>query len=599
MYNVRYALLLAVFLAACTAPETPEASEQGEGGDSASVAELQVVFNDYREYVLRTSPETADYEGDHRYSDRLSDYSAAAAAKGYDSLRIYLARLRSIPRNNIAGSDLVNYDMFERSIQEQLSFEEFHGYMMPLTQQSGLHIDFPQIIEYQPFDSAGDYARYFMRLRAFPGAVGHVIANMREGIAAGVVQPRFVVEQIIAQTENIGAMDPNDTPFMVPLLRDDTGLTEDEQIRLSAELVSLIGVFVQPAYKKLTDFLRDEYLPAARTEPGVWSLPDGIKRYNHMIRWHTTTNMTADEIFETGQSEVARIRKEMERLVREDIGFEGDLAAFMKYARTDERFYYKDKDSLMAGYRRILDNMDAKLPQLFGVLPQAPYELKEMEAYRARSAPQAYYYQAPEDRSRPGYFYVNTYDLPSRPTYTMTALALHEAVPGHHLQIAIAQELDDLPWFRRQLGFTAFVEGWGLYAEYLGYETGMYEDVYQHFGALTFEMWRACRLVVDAGLHAKQWDREQAVQFMLANTPNSELDLRSEVDRYIVWPGQALAYKVGELKLKELRARAEQALGNSFDVRNFHDEVLGAGALPLTLLEQRIDDWIAAQQSKG
>ncbi len=432
---------------------------------------------------------------------------------------------------------------------------------------------------------------------AFPEAVSQVIVNMRDGVKIGLVQPRFVVEQIITQAENISLMDLNDTPFMVPLLRDDVAMTEAEKIELSAELVSIIGVQVQPAYKKLIAFLKNEYLPAARTEPGVWALPGGEKRYNRMISYHTTTDMTADQIFAKGQSEVARIRAEMERLVRDDIKFDGDLAAFMKHARSAPEFYFTEKDSLMAGYRQILDEMDTRLPQLFGRLPQAPYELKEMEAYRARSAPQAYYYSAPLDRSRPGYFYVNTYDLPSRPSYTMTALALHEAVPGHHLQISIAQELEDLPWFRRQLGFTAYVEGWGLYAEYLGYETGMYEDVYQRFGALTFEMWRACRLVVDAGLHFKQWDREKAVQFMLENTPNSELDIRSEVDRYIVWPGQALAYKIGELKLKELRKRAEDTLGEKFNVRSFHDEVLGSGSLPLTLLEKRIDEWIATQKS--
>ncbi len=280
----------------------------------------------------------------------------------------------------------------------------------------------------------------------------------------------------------------------------------------------------------------------------------------------------------------------------EATGFEGSRSEFFEYVRTDSQFYYSDKEELMQGFRDILKVMDTKLPDLFGILPEAPYELKEMEAYRAASAPQAYYYSAPEDRSRPGYFYVNTYNLPSRPKYTMTALALHEAVPGHHLQITIAQELEGLPWFRENLPSTAYVEGWGLYAEYLGYESDMYKDVYQRFGALTFEIWRACRLVVDVGLHHKKWTREQAVLFMLENTPNSEFDIRSEVDRYIVWPGQALAYKIGELKIKELRKTAEIQLGTNFKIREFHDKVLENGPVPLELLEQNILTWIQSKQ---
>lgn len=295
--------------------------------------------------------------------------------------------------------------------------------------------------------------------------------------------------------------------------------------------------------------------------------------------------------------EVKRIKAAMKEVVKE-VGFDGDLSAFIADLRTNPKYYFETKEPMMAEYRRILQVMDDQLPDLFGILPQAPYDLKEMEAYRAKSAPQAYYYSAPLDRSRPGYFYVNTYDLPSRPNYTMTALALHEAVPGHHLQIAIAQELEGLLAFRKDYSVTAFVEGWGLYAEHLGYETNMYTDPMQRFGALTFESWRACRLVVDVGLHHKGWTREEAVQFMLENTPNSEQDIRSEVDRYISWPGQALAYKIGELKIKELRKLAEDKLGAQFNIKAFHDTVLENGAVPLDLLSEKVNTWIAAELEK-
>jgi prolyl oligopeptidase len=304
--------------------------------------------------------------------------------------------------------------------------------------------------------------------------------------------------------------------------------------------------------------------------------------------------LTAEEIHNIGIKEVERIRGEMEKL-KDQIGFKGTIDEFNTFLKNDSQFYYKDKKDLMDGFRKILSKMDSKLPELFGKLPEAKYDLFEMEEFRAKSAPAAYYYSAPLDRSRPGYFYVNTYNLSARPKYTMTALALHEAVPGHHLQISIAQELRNLPKFRRELGVTAFVEGWGLYAEYLGYETEMYEDLYQKYGALTFEMWRACRLVVDTGIHEKHWSREQAYDFIKKYTPTSDHDLKSEIDRYISWPGQALAYKIGEMKIKELRKSAESRLGPQFDVKEFHDNVLKNGPLPLNLLDEKIDEWIKSK----
>lgn len=361
-------------------------------------------------------------------------------------------------------------------------------------------------------------------------------------------------------------------------------------------LVAALDDAVLPAYRKLAAFIHDEYLSASHTEDGVWALPDGEERYRLAIRHETTTDLPPDSIFAIGMNEVARITGEMEK-VKNSVGFTGTLQEFNKYiVSNDPRLVYAEKQPMMDDYRTILHKVDSALPTLFGRLPKAPYDLKEIEQYRAKSAPQAYYYPAPEDRSRPGYFYVNTYDLPSRPKFSMTALALHEAVPGHHLQIAIAQELTQLPWVRRQMGFTAFVEGWALYAERLGYEMHLYDEPFQRYGALSFDMWRACRLVVDVGLHHKRWTREQAVQFMMEHAANPELDTRSEVDRYAVWPGQALAYKIGQLKILELRAKAEKELGAKFDIRAFHDTILGEGALPLSMLEAQVNAWIEKQK---
>ncbi|MDQ3193768.1 MAG: DUF885 domain-containing protein, partial [Bacteroidota bacterium] len=344
----------------------------------------------------------------------------------------------------------------------------------------------------------------------------------------------------------------------------------------------------------LYDFVKKEYIPACRKEAGVWSLPDGKERYRRAIKNYTTLDYNADEIHNLGLSEVNRILVKMEE-VKNKIGFTGTLEEFNNYIKNDPKFYYTNKEDLINGFREILKRVDTTLPSLFGRLPVAKYDLREMEEFRAPSAPAAYYYSAPEDRSRPGYFYVNTYDLSARPKYTMTSLAMHEAVPGHHLQISIAQELKNLPKFRRELGVTSFVEGWGLYSESLGYESGMYDDLYQMYGALTFEIWRACRLVVDTGIHDEKWTREQAYDFMRKYTPTSDKDIQSEIDRYISWPGQALAYKIGELKIKELRKKAETTLGDKFDIKKFHDTVLENGAIPLPLLEKKVNEWINTQ----
>lgn len=556
---------------------------------------LMTIFDDYKEYVMRNFPEGATYEGDHRFDDRLTDISLKADSQRLDSIQNFVTRMKSIDTTLLSKENKMNYKLVYSMFRETIESEKFQYNLIPLTQQDGIHIGFPQIIESQLLKTPSDYEKYFARLKGFDKQVNDVIDNMKKGVSLKIVPPKFSMEQVLAQIEGIKNTPTDSIPFMQPAHAIDANWKPEDKERITKELASIIDAHVKPSYQKLYDYISKEYLPNCRTEDGVWSLPDGEERYRFEIKHETTTDMTADEIFKLGISEVGRIQVQMEEL-KQQIGFKGTLQEFNKHLLTDSNFWYSDKQKMIDDFGTILKTIDAKLPSLFGRLPKAPYAIKEMEPYRAKSAPQAYYYSAPEDRSRPGYFYVNTYDLPSRPKFTMTALALHEAVPGHHLQIAIAQELKSLPWVRRQMGFTAFVEGWALYAESLGYETDMYKDLYQKYGALTFEMWRACRLVVDAGIHSKKWTREQGVQFMMTHASNSELDTRSEVDRYIVWPGQALAYKIGELKIKALRKKAETELGSKFDIKKFHDAVLENGAIPLAILEENINAWIAAQK---
>ncbi|MEO8664070.1 MAG: DUF885 domain-containing protein [Ignavibacteria bacterium] len=555
--------------------------------------QLTQLFKKYDEYNYLTYPEGATYNGDHRYDDKLSDNSEAGVIEGYNSTREFLSELSAIDYSALSYDNKLNYDLFKSTLEEYLAGEKFDYYLMPMGQQSGIHIQFPQLIYVQPVTTYEEYQKYFKRLRGFGLQVDNDISSMRKGMSKGIVPPKFIMEQTLPQMEKVMNVVPEESIFY-STLGFDNKLSAEEKELVSKELKEIIVSEINPGYKRLYDFVKDEYLPACRTDAGVWSMPDGQERYKFAIKSFTTLDYTADEIHKLGLDEVDRILAKMEE-VKDKIGFKGTLDEFNTYIKTDPKFYYTDKEDLLNGFRDILKKVDTKLPSLFGKLPDAKYDLREMEEFRAPSAPAAYYYSAPDDRSRPGYFYVNTYNLAARPKYTMTSLAMHEAVPGHHLQISIAQELKNLPKFRRDMGVTSFVEGWGLYSESLGYESGMYDDLYQMYGALTFEIWRACRLVVDTGIHDEKWTREQAYEFMRKYTPTSDQDIQSEIDRYISWPGQALAYKIGELKIKELRKKAETTLGDKFDIKKFHDAVLENGAIPLPLLEKKVNEWIATQ----
>jgi uncharacterized protein (DUF885 family) len=458
----------------------------------------------------------------------------------------------------------------------------------------GAHLLLGQLSGFISFRNKKDYEDYLLRLRAFPNFTNQLIILLKEGMKTGWVQVSLPLRSVPAQIEGQLKKEVKESVLFEPFKKFPDNLPVADRTNLSEAASRTLTEEVMPAYEKLLKFIKDEYLPACRTNIAASSLPEGKAYYAQAIQEYTTTNLSAQEIHDIGKKEVARIRQEMEEIMKQT-GFRGTFKEFLTFLRTDPQFYYTKPEDLLAGYRDICKRIDAELPRLFAELPRLPYGVKAFPDFEAPAQTTARYYGGAGDGSRPGYFVANTYKLETRPTYEMEALALHESVPGHHLQISRAQELKGLPQFRTSSNVTAFVEGWGLYAESLGKEMGFYTNPYSHFGQLTYEMWRACRLVVDTGIHAFGWSRQQAIDLMLENTAKSENDIIVEVDRYIVWPGQALAYKIGELKIKEIRAKAEKQLGQYFNVRTFHNALLDDGALPLDLLEIKMNEWIKSQ----
>ena len=566
-------------------------------GKSASprdgVTRLNQLYDDYWEFLLKEYPLTATYLGDHRYDGSLEDASEDAFHRRVGQSEKYLDRLRSITKPS-SKPDLLNYELFGRELEDNLEAAKFRPYLTPMTQQSGLQMDIPELVTYHPFGSLSDFENFSSRLRAFPRLVDQVIQSMRSGIGARIVLARVTAEKIIPQLEVNAVQDPKKLELYKAIENIPSGISSEGAVRVRNSIEEAIRQSVVPAFQKLLAFYKEEYLPACREEVGVWSLPDGNGRYAYAVRHYTTTNLSPNEIHELGLKELSRIHTEMREIVNR-FGFKGSLQEFVSSLRNDRSQYNTSAAELLAGFKKILERMDEKLPLLFGRLPKAKYGFREIEAFRAEAAPDAYYYRPPEDGSRPAYFYVNTFHPEQRPRYTMEVLAYHEAVPGHHLQLAIQQELTNLPKFRRHGGYTAFIEGWGLYSEELPRLVGFYKDALSDFGRLSFDAWRAARLVVDTGIHNKHWTRERSIQFFLENTALSELNIASEIDRYIAWPGQALAYKIGQLKISDLRSRAEKTLGPHFDIRRFHDELLGDGALALDVLENKMQAWIGRE----
>ncbi len=551
---------------------------------------LDELFREDWEHGLLEFPESATYLGDNRYNDRLTDLSAGAIERRKAHEREMLERIRKFGRSALQGQDAISYDLFLFDKQRSVESQKFPLELIPMTQMDGPQIAFGQLAASMPFESAGDYGNYIRRLETFPEYLDQVMALMRRGLESGWVPPAVPMRSVPAQIEGQIVDDPADSALAGPFKKFPQDMSRDEQDRLRIQGESVLREHVMPALRRFAAFVKDTYLPGCRVNISASSLEDGAAYYQYAIRQMTTTDLTPQQIHDIGESEVARIRSRMEELIRE-VDFKGSFQDFLRFLRTDARFFYTKPEDLVAGYALISKRMDAELPKLFAVLPRTPYGVREIPRYEAPAQTTAYYLPSAADGSRAGYFYVNTYRLETRPKYEMEALCLHEAVPGHHLQIARAQELNNLPDFRRNAVYTAYVEGWGLYAESLGDDIGFYSGPYSKFGQLTYEMWRACRLVVDTGMHALGWGRQQAIDYMLENTAKTLNDVTVEIDRYIVWPAQALAYKLGELKIKELRAKAKAQLGSGFDIRKFHNAILDNGPLPLSILENQIDQW--------
>ncbi|HKE30310.1 MAG TPA: DUF885 domain-containing protein [Candidatus Angelobacter sp.] len=559
-------------------------------GQTDQVKPLHELFTTEWDYEMQQHPEEASNLGDRRWNDRWTHESLDAHAKRYRHNQDVLARLKKIDHSALSPAEQLNYDLFQKRYEDRVEGYKFHWFLLPLNQREGIQtID--DLADAFRFETVKDYEDWVARLHAFPVLMDQTIEVMRQGIRERMVHPKVIMQRIPAQIDKQLVSDPSQSGFYKPFLHMSKNISAADQQRLQAAAKQEITQRVVPAYQKFKQFFVSEYLPSGYDQVGAWQLPHGDELYAYDVRHYTTTNQTPEQVHQTGLREVARINNEMQR-VMEQAGFKGSREEFFKFLRTDPQFFYKTPDELFEAYKATAKTVDPNLVKVFRTLPRQPYGVEAIPASFAPDTTTAYYRAGAPDGSRAGTYFVNLYKPDTRPKWEMMALTLHESVPGHHLQIARAQEMGEMPMFRRTGGYTAFVEGWGLYAESLGDDMGLYSDPYSKFGQLTYEMWRAVRLVVDTGIHAKHWTREQAIQYFKENAPKHELDIVNEIDRYIAWPGQALAYKTGELKIKELRAHARQELGDKFDIKEFHDVVLGSGSLPLDILERNVNDWI-------
>ena len=555
-------------------------------------------------YWMAQYPETATSIGHPGQDARWTDYSPAATASRSEYLRRTVQRLDSVDRGRLPAGDQLNYDLYREMIETAILGLEFandpmplrgvvpHNLRMPLSQMEGVQQDIPRIISLTPASTVADYENIVARLASASVLIDQTIALMREGLAHGMTPPQITLRDVPRQVMAQIVDDPHASPLLAAFTKWPAAVPQADRDRLTKAAVAAYTERVRPAFTRLHEFLVTTYLPACRSTIGASALPKGAEMYAYNVRWHTTTARTAKEIHEVGLAEVKRLRTAMDAIVAK-VGFKGSFDEFKEFLRTNPAFYYTDPDALVSGYRDIAKRADPQLARLFGTLPRTPYGVERVPDATAPSQTTAYYEPGALVAGRPGNMYANTYKLDARPKWEMEALTLHEAVPGHHLQIALAQEMQGLPEFRKNTSYTAFVEGWALYAESLGEEMEFYQDPYSKFGQLTYEMWRAVRLVVDTGLHSMGWTREQAIEFFAANAAKTLQDITVEVDRYIVWPGQAVGYKIGQLEIRALRTDAERRLGPKFDVRAFHDVVVGQGAVPLDVLQRLVRDWVS------
>ncbi len=562
-----------------------------------ATADLHALFDREWERDLADNPLAATYIGETRYNDRWPDLSPTAQASRDAADAKVLDDLATIPRGQLPPAEQLNYDLFKHDYEMRKEAAPFHGEYYSV-EASGGPQSLNEVAEVMPFATVKDYETWLRRMKAVPALLDQYADLLRRGAHEKRTQPRVIMERVLPPLAAQTPDKPEESPYFDRFRSYPDAIPAAERERLSSEAKKVIGESVIPAYRRFTAMFRDEYLPATRETVGLWDTPDGLAYYSYLARYHTTTALTPDEIHKIGLAEVARNRTEMQK-VMDEVGFKGSLADFFQYLRTDPKFFYKTGDELFRAYAYITKMIDPELPRLFGKLYRTPFGLRAIPDNSAPNTTTAYYQGPSLDGSRPGYYYVNLYRPEVRPKWEMEVLTVHEAAPGHHLQIALAQEQTGLPNFRRAgPGYTAYVEGWGLYSERLGYDLGLYKDPYSRFGQLTYDQWRAVRLVVDTGLHAMKWTRQQAIDYFMANAAKTETDVVNEIDRYISDPGQALAYKIGQMKYLELREHAKAALGDKFDIRAFHDTVLSTGAVPLDIVERNVDDWIAAQKAK-
>jgi uncharacterized protein (DUF885 family) len=595
-----YLLTLALIFSACVpalhAQALPAAAASAGSVEDRSKA-LNAVFHDYWEQYLKISPELASSIGDKRYNDQVSDYSVRAINQWLEAEQNFLLQLAAIDATGLSDQERTSRELLMRHLADDQEASEFKAWEMPVNQMGGIYATYPQMVAQLSFTTAKDYDDWIARLHAIPRAFDQVTTNMSIGIEDKRVPPKYLLEKTLEQVKQLATQKPEDSPLALPLKKFPASISATEQERIKAEMLAAIGKEVLPAYLRFARFLEVTYISAGRQQPGISALPDGAKYYQFLIRRTTTTDLTAEKIHQIGIDEVKKDEAEM-LVIAKKRGFQ-DLKSFQASVKTNPKLKPASREALLDAYRAYLTPMQSKLPSLFGRLPKAPFEVVAVPPFLEKNSATAYYQRGTADGSRPGRLFIDAYNATERNLDDVEAIAYHEGLPGHHLQISIAQELQGVPDFRRYGGYTAYSEGWGLYAERLGKDVGLYQDPYSDYGRLEGDIWRAIRLVVDTGVHSQHWTREQMAQYFHDHSAINETDVQAEVDRYIAWPSQALAYKIGQLKIMELRDKAKSALGDKFDIRAFHDQVLDAGALPLDVLDERISAWIARQKTAG
>jgi uncharacterized protein (DUF885 family) len=596
-FCVRPTLAWLILVCGLTSMFLQSSSAQSSGSPAVSVdsrrQQLVSLFDEEWQYELRTNPEWATMLGDHRYNDRLSDNSPEFFCADTDQRQRFLTRFRAIDPAGFSRQDALSRELMIRQLQQQIEGAQFKNWEMPVNQMGGMHLELADLVALTSFNTVADYDNYLARLHQIPHAFDQLTANMRQGLRDGLMPPRYLLEKVAAEADDIAGKTGESSPFAKPVKDFPSSVPASEQKRIRDAILASIADQVVPTYRRFAAYVRNEYAPHGRTEPGVWSLPDGAARYRFAIRRITTTDMTPEAIHALGLKQIDEIEAEMLADAHE-LGFK-DLASLNDHIKNDRSFYATSGQQVLDLYANYARGMEPELPKLFGHLPKSKLTVIPMEASRSKNAVPADYTDGAADGSRPGHINVNEYDPEHRLVLNVEAIAYHEGIPGHHLQLSLAQEMEALPEFRRHAGYTAFVEGWALYAERLGKEVGHYQDPYSDYGRLENEMWRAIRLVIDTGVHEKHWTRDQMVDYFHRYTAMDEPNIQSEVDRYIAWPGQALAYKLGQLEILKLRDQARQKLGDKFDIRVFHDEVLGNGALPLDVLDSEVNGWIGQQ----